>query len=179
MTLSAAQLKAIAPTMPQSRIDTFLGPINDAMAKFGINTAAAQAMFLAQIMHESMACYYTKEIASGAAYEGRKDLGNTQPGDGVRFKGRGLIQITGRSNYVAVMLALDIDCVEHPELLESPVYAAMSAAWFWSTHGLTEIANANTAAAFEQVTRKINGGINGLADRQAYWGRTKLVLGVK
>ncbi|MDF2435470.1 MAG: putative chitinase [Mucilaginibacter sp.] len=179
MPLTVAQLKTIAPSMTASRIDTFLGPINDAMMKFNINTPAAQAMFLAQIMHESCACYYTKELASGQAYEGRKDLGNSQPGDGVRYKGRGLIQITGRANYAAVTMALDIDVLSNPELLEAPENAALSAGWFWSTHGLTELASANTADAFEKVTRRINGGINGLVDRQAYWGRAKIALGVK
>lgn len=173
MPLTSDQLKAIAPHMPVARIDLFLGPINDAMEKYGISTPAVQAMFLAQIMHESGECRYVKELASGAAYEGRKDLGNTQPGDGVRFKGRGLIQITGRANYVAVSLALDIDAVNHPELLEQPEYAALSAAWFWSNHGLTTIAEQNTDDAFKLVTKRINGGYNGLADRQEYWSRAK------
>jgi len=82
---------------------------------------------------------YNKEIASGAAYEYRKDLGNIYPGDGVKFKGRGLIQITGRSNYTAAAKALGIDCINHPELLEQPEWAVKSACWWWENKGLNEI----------------------------------------
>jgi putative chitinase len=178
MSINSEQLKSIAPTMSSSRINTFLSPINDAMDKFGITSPAAQAMFLAQIMHESGACFYTAEIASGQAYEGRADLGNTQPGDGVRYKGRGLIQVTGRANYAAVGKALGVDFIDNPTLLQDPENAALSAAWFWDSRHLTEIANLNTEAAFETVTHRINGGLNGLADRQAYWGRAKEALGV-
>jgi putative chitinase len=178
MPITSDQLKAIAPTMSQVRLTTFLGPINDTLSKFNISTPAAQAMFLAQIMHESCACIYTVEIASGKAYEGRIDLGNTQPGDGVKYKGRGLIQITGRTNYAAVGQALGVDFINHPTLLEQPENAALSAGWFWNSRHLTDIANLNTEAAFEVVTHRINGGLNGLVDRQQYWGRAKTALGI-
>jgi Predicted chitinase len=178
MRITASHLKAIEPTITKYRIDKFLGPINRAMEKFGITEPEVQAMFLAQIMHESGAFRYVEEIASGKAYEGRKDLGNTQPGDGVRFKGRGLIQITGRANYKAVSEALEQDFVSNPELLEEPENAALSAAWFWNSRGLTEVAKSNTEAAFRLVTRRINGGYNGLADRLKYWVRAKKALGV-
>lgn len=178
MSLTAVQLKSIAIYMSDERVAKFLDPINKAMDKFGIASPAAQAMFLAQLMHESGECRYVLELASGTAYEGRHDLGNTQTGDGVRFKGRGLIQITGRTNYGLVGKALGIDCVTTPSLLEQPENAALSAAWFWATHGLTQIAEQNTDDAFKLVTKRINGGYNGLADRLGYWARAKKVLGV-
>lgn len=147
--------------------------LDAAMREFDINTPARQASFLSQVGHESGQLRYVRELASGAAYEGRKDLGNTQPGDGVRFRGRGLIQITGRANYTAAMMALDVDCIERPEVLEQPVNACRSAAWFWKSHGLNELADAGDQV---KVTKRINGGINGLADRLALFEVAKRVL---
>ncbi len=166
------QLNQIMPHA-NSRANLFLDPLNSAMDEFDINTPARQAAFLSQIGHESGQLYYVKEIASGSAYEGRKDLGNTQPGDGVRFKGRGLIQITGRYGYIECMMGLGIDCVENPDLLEQPENAARSAAWWWKNHGLNELADVGN---FLRITKKINGGINGLADRQALFEVAKQVL---
>src|SRR5258707_58804 len=119
------------------RATDFLTPLRDAMREFSIDASPErEAAFLAQIAHESGELRYVHEIASGEAYEGRHDLGNTEAGDGVRFKGRGLIQVTGRANYAACGLALDLPLLFHPELLESPDNACRSAAWFWDKHGL-------------------------------------------
>ena len=166
------QLRQIMP-MARYRALEFLAPLNDTMAEFDISTPARQASFLSQIGHESGQLRYVKELASGNAYEGRLSLGNTQPGDGIRYKGRGLIQITGRANYTACMLALDIDCVEHPEILETPANACRSAGWFWKSHGLNELADTGNQIA---VTRRINGGTNGLDDRLALFNVAKGVL---
>lgn len=136
------------------------------MTEFEIIGKPRETSFLAQIAHESLQLVYSAEIASGVRYEGRIDLGNTQSGDGVRFKGRGLIQITGRANYIACMMALGIDCVEHPELLEEPEHAARSACWFWQSHGLNQLADKGDQRA---VTRRVNGGYNGLAERLAFF----------
>lgn len=155
------------------RAETFLEPMNAAMDEFEINTPARQAAFLAQIAHESGSLRYVKEIASGDAYEGRGDLGNTQEGDGVRFKGRGLIQITGRANYAQCGAALGLDLLAEPELLETPENACRSAAWFWHSRGLNELAD---AGEFRLITKRINGGYNGLSDRQAYYIKAKEVL---
>ena len=171
--ITADNLRAIMP-YAGSRANTFADPLNYAMLEFEINTPAREAAFLAQIAHESGSLKYVKEIASGSAYEGRADLGNTQPGDGMFFKGRGLIQITGRANYRACGEALDLPLLERPVLLEMPEHAAMSAAWFWKTHGCNELADAGD---FERITRKINGGLNGYADRLAYYARAQQVLG--
>jgi putative chitinase len=147
-----------------ARVNQWVEPLNNAMHRYEINTKPRIAAFLAQLGHESGRLFYVREIASGEAYEGRKDLGNTEPGDGRRFRGRGLIQITGRRNYTLCGIALELDLLNHPELLEKPEHAAMSAAWFWWNHKLNELADAGD---FKKITRRINGGYNGLADRIA------------
>ena len=166
------QLKEIMPYAGK-RAETFLEPLNAAMAEFEINTPARQAAFLAQITHESGSLRYVKEIASGAAYEGRKDLGNTEEGDGMRFKGRGLIQITGRANYAQCGAALGLDLLAEPDLLEQTENACRRAGWFWQTRGLNELAD---DGEFKLITKRINGGYNGLADRQAYYARARGTL---
>jgi putative chitinase len=132
-------------------------------------------MFLAQVAHESGEFRYVQELASGSAYEGRKDLGNTEPGDGVRFKGRGLIQITGRANYEACGRAIGADFIADPALMEQPTWAVGSAAWFWQQHGMNELADAEN---FDAITRRINGGSNGQQDRLAYLMRAKKAMGI-
>jgi putative chitinase len=159
--MTPVDLLAIMP-FAKSRIAAFFSPLVAAMGEFDINTQARQAAFLAQVGHESGQLRYVRELASGAAYEGRKDLGNIQPGDGIRFKGRGLIQITGRTNYAACGVALGLDLIARPELLEDPENACRSAGWFWKTHGLNELADSGDQV---RVTKRINGGTNGLADR--------------
>lgn len=166
--------------LAKPRIAAFFSPLCAAMEEFEINTPARQAAFLAQIGHESDQLLYVREIASGKAYEGRADLGNTEPGDGVKYKGRGLIQITGKANYIACMMALNIDCVHRPELLEEPVNACRSAGWFWRTHALNELADAGDQV---KVSKAINCGSpnsrtmpNGLANRLALFQLAKEVL---
>lgn len=169
-------LLAIMPAAGRPRAALFCGPLTEAMAAYGINTPERVAAFLAQVAHESGSLRYVRELASGEAYEGRKDLGNTQPGDGVRFKGRGLIQITGRSNYSDCSESLfghRSTLLDHPELLEQPGYATMSAGWFWNSRNLNALAD---AGQFEAITRRINGGLNGQADRLAHYHRALEVL---
>lgn len=166
-------LKAICPTARESTLEPFVAPLNDAMAEYDINTADREAMFLAQVAHESGAFHYVQEIASGGAYEGRTDLGNIEPGDGIRYKGRGLIQITGRTNYQLCGDALNLDLLGSPELLEQADNAARSAAWFWNNHGLNDLADRGD---FLRITKSINGGTNGYADRQAYLTRAQAVI---
>src|SRR6185436_1802430 len=104
-------------------------------------TPLRQAMFLAQLGHESMSFRYMEEIASGAAYEGRKDLGNTHTGDGKRFKGRGPIQLTGRANYKAAGDALGVDFINSPEIAAFTEYGFRTAVWFWGTRNLNPLAD--------------------------------------
>lgn len=166
------QLRKIMP-LAGKRAEVFCAPLNAAMAEFAIDTPARQAAFLAQVAHESGQLRYVRELASGQAYEGRKDLGNTASGDGPRFRGRGLIQVTGRANYRACGDALGLDLIDTPELLEQPANACRSAAWFWKTHGLNELADAGDQV---RVTRRVNGGTNGLAERLAYFETAEKVL---
>ncbi|WP_308920602.1 glycoside hydrolase family 19 protein [Janthinobacterium sp. J1-1] len=168
-------LDQLIKIMPNARAKAgiFLPALNAAMLEFGINTPARQASFLAQLAHESGQLLYVRELASGAAYEGRKDLGNVQPGDGVRFRGRGLIQVTGRTNYAACGKALGLDLLAQPALLEQTVNACRSAGWFWQSRGLNALADAGDQVA---VTRKVNGGTNGLAERLAFFKVAQKVL---
>lgn len=172
--ITIQQLRTIMP-LAGGRAAMFCEPLNAAMAEFGIDTPARQAAFLAQIAHESGSLRYVRELASGIAYEGRLKLGNTHPGDGVRFKGRGLIQITGRDNYRAASIALfgDYRLLNDPALLEETENACRSAAWFWHSHGLNALADVGD---FERITRRINGGLNGLQDRNAYYARANLAI---
>jgi len=168
---------AIATGARIDRAQTFLPFLEDAMHEFDIDTPARQAAFLAQIGHESGGLHWLVEIwgptASQARYETRYDLGNVAPGDGFRYRGRGLIQLTGRGNYQSAGEALGADLIGKPELLGEPALACRSAGWFWKTHGCNELADAGD---FEKVTRRINGGLNGYADRLGKWEKAKEVL---
>lgn len=155
------------------RAARFADALRRAMEEFDINTPQRQCAFLAQIAHESGQLRYVRELASGNAYEGRADLGNVCDGDGVRFKGRGLIQITGRSNYERCGRELGLDLVNQPELLEETDAACRSAAWFWQRRGLNELADADD---FRAITKRINGGYNGYEDRLAFYRRAQEVL---
>lgn len=182
--MTALQIKAVGCTAG-ANVQTLLPYLADTCAKFRITSPAAQLCFLAQVSHESGSFFYTEELASGTAYEGRKDLGNVLPGDGVKYKGRGFIQITGHANYHAVGQALGADFINNPTLLgaknieacspDQLKYAALSAGWFWSKTGLTALADRidlnksideePNLDVFKEITRKINGGYNGLPDR--------------
>lgn len=168
MLVSKQQLAWIYKEADPKLIDRFLDPINKTLDEFEINTPQRIRMFLAQIGHESGQLRYRKELASGEAYEGRKDLGNKEPGDGVRYKGRGLIQITGRYNYGLLSLALGLPLLEKPELLEEDLNACRSAGWFWYKSNLNALAD---MGKFETITRRINGGMNGYSDRYKLYQR--------
>ena len=168
---------ALAMGIPLARAEKWAEGLTAAMVGAQIDNRLRIAAFLAQVGHESGALVYVKELggpAYFAKYEGRKDLGNTQPGDGAKFCGRGLIQVTGRANYRACSQALfgDDRLLDRPELLEQPVWAARSAAWYWSTRNLNALADVDR---FTELTRRINGGTNGLEDRKA---RYRLALSV-
>lgn len=135
---------------------------------FQVNTDKRIAAFMAQAAHESNNFKTLKEYASGAAYEGRKDLGNTVKGDGVKFKGRGIFQVTGRANYTTYSKKLfnDTRLLNNPELLEQPEWAVLSALHYWNDKKLNALADAGN---FTAITKAINGGTNGLKDRQSKW----------
>src|SRR5574343_870691 len=172
--ISFDQLVRIMPYAKQ-RADRFIDPLNAAMSEFDISeNGLREAAFLAQIAHESGELRYVEELASGSAYEGRDDLGNLYSGDGVKYKGRGLIQLTGRSNYEACGEALGLDLVGCPELLEEPINACRSAAWYWQSRGLNDLADRHQ---FLRITKVINGGTNGWNDRLKYYQRALDVIG--
>lgn len=151
--------------------------LTEAMAAYEITTPHRQAMFLAQIGHESGGLQYVKELwgptPTQLRYEFRADLGNTELGDGSKYRGRGLIQITGRANYARCGEALGLPLITHPEYLEQAKYAALSAAWFWATHGLNPIADRGDLRA---ATRVINGGLNGQPERARLYESAKAAL---
>lgn len=165
----------------QAVANKWAGPLTEAMGKWEINTQDRQAAFIAQIGHESGRLRYVREIwgptPAQKRYEGRKDLGNVEPGDGFKYRGRGLIQITGRANYRKCGQALGVGLESSPELLEQPKWAAESAAWFWAEHGLNELADRGTELAFRQITKRINGGFNGYAERLELWELALKALG--
>jgi putative chitinase len=147
-------------------VASFAEPLTAAMTEWGIATGRRRAAFLAQCAHESGELRYLREIASGVTYEGRTDLGNIVAGDGARFKGGGLLQITGRANYREAGTALGLDLENQPTLIETPIGASRSAAWFWQRHGLNALADADR---FGEITKVINGGYSGLDARLRYW----------
>ena len=161
--LTPEQLRRIYTQCPESRIQLYTPLLVAMFEEFQINTPQRIRMFLAQIGHESGQLRYTEELASGKAYEARRDLGNTVAGDGVRYKGRGLLQITGRSNYSQCAVDLGLPLVENPELLAQPEPAARSAGWYWNKHNLNSLCD---QGLFELLTRRINGGLNGYPSRR-------------
>lgn len=139
-----------------------------------LDTPLRLTHFMAQLAHESGGFRYMEEIASGAAYEGRANLGNVQPGDGKRYKGRGPLQLTGRANYREYGRALGIDFESHPEIVALPSVGLMVACRYWTEKKLNALADADH---IEAITRRVNGGLNGLADRKGYLTKAKgLVL---
>ena len=176
MPITQQQLLQILPNAAR-QAGVFVSALNTAMNRYGIVSTPRAAAFIAQVGHESGQFRWLKELwgptAQQAGYEGRADLGNTVPGDGSKYRGRGLIQITGRANYAACGEALGLDLINNPQLLEQPQYAAMSAAWFWSTKGLNTLAD---QWQFVKITRRINGGLTGQDDRQALYDKALKVL---
>ena len=180
MPITTLQLQQILPSAGQSA-GVFVPVLNTAMVRYQIVGSLRMAAFIAQIGHESGQLRYVREMGSDqylSKYDTgslAKRLGNTPEadGDGQKYRGRGLIQITGRANYAECGEALGLDLVNHPELLEKPQHACMSAAWFWSSRGLNTLAD---AGKFDTITRRINGGQNGVADRRALYARALKVL---
>jgi len=176
MPITTQQLQQILPNAGQ-RAGVFAPLLNAAMQRYQIVGNKRVSAFIAQIGHESGQLVYAREIwgptAAQLKYEGRADQGNTVSEDGFKYRGRGLIQITGRTNYAACGEALGIYLINQPELLEQPQYACLSAAWFWTTKGLNTLAD---PGEFNTITRRINGGLNGLADRLSLWAKAREVL---
>lgn len=200
MPITTQQLLQILPSAGQSA-GVFVPVLNTAMNHYQIVGLKRVAAFVAQVGHESghlahlvenlnysadalrktWPSRFNAELATTAARKPEQianiaygnRMGNSAPGDGWKYRGRGLIQITGRSNYAECGEALGLDLVNHPELLEKPQHACMSAAWFWASRGLNTLAD---AGSFSKITSRINGGQNGAADRQALYAKALKVL---
>ena len=200
MPITTQQLLQILPNAGQSA-GVFVSVLNTAMNHYQIVGLKRVAAFVGQVGHESghlarlvenlsysadalrktWPCRFNAELATtvarkpeqiaNIAYGNR--MGNTAPGEGWKYRGRGLIQITGKNNYRACGEALGLDLTAQPELLENPQHACMSAAWFWATNGLNTSAD---AGKFDAITQRINGGQTGAADRQALYARALKVL---
>jgi putative chitinase len=174
--LSQDKLHGIMLQATAQALNKYYQPLVTLMPNSEINTPLRKAHFLAQLGHESDDLLYSEEIASGKEYEGRTDLGNTEKGDGPRFKGRGLMQLTGRANYVAYGKARKQDYVTAPNytLIATDSNLAVDVScWFWATHRLNALADLDDLKA---ITIKINGGTNGLPDRAAHLRRAKCLL---
>jgi putative chitinase len=206
--LSRDQLAAI---MPYANADRWTDPLNEAMARYSINTPERVAAFLAHVAHESDECrcltenlrytatglcrtwpkrFPSLELAAPYAnnpeaianyvYANRLGNGDTASGDGWRFRGRGLIQLTGRTNYTTAGDALGLYLATRPELLEEWFPAALTAAWFWESRGCNALADSQAGddaeEDFKRITQIINGGTHGLAARRAYWYRAQGVV---
>ncbi|MFK9081945.1 glycoside hydrolase family 19 protein [Pseudomonas neuropathica] len=178
MPITQQQLLQILPNAG-AKAGVFVPVLNTAMQRYQIVGLRRVAAFVAEIGHESGQLVYVREIwgptPAQAKYEGRKDLGNFVAGDGFKYRGRGLIQITGHDNYLVCSKALfgDDRLLRTPELLEQAEWAAMSAAWFWSSRNLNALAD---SGSFEMITRRINGGLNGLAERLSFYNTALKVL---
>jgi putative chitinase len=182
MPITAQQLLQILPSSGK-QANVFASEMSLAMGQYQINTPKRMAAFIAQVGHESGQFRYVRELG-GDQYLSKYDtgalakrLGNTPEadGDGQKYRGRGLIQITGRDNYLACSKALfgDNRLLSTPELLEQAEWACKSAAWFWNSRNLNALADAGDMSG---ITKRINGGFNGLAERLAFYERAKKVL---
>lgn len=174
--LNIDSLSAIMAHGSNSNIRIYLPLLQTQLAKYDISSPLRIAHLLAQLGHESLSLTYTEELASGEAYEGRKDLGNTETGDGKRFKGRGLIQLTGRANYAAYSKDSGLGLLKTGnEILisKNPEYALDVSLWFWKKNNLNKRADMDDLRG---ITKRVNGGYNGLEDRANYLCRAKFFL---
>jgi putative chitinase len=182
--ITLQQLRAIYTNAPLKKLKSYLPHLNKAMTEAKINNKLRKAAFLAQVAHESAEFVYMKELGgysyfmkmydiTGSRPSVARDLGNTKPGDGARYPGRGPIQVTGKHNYRACGKALGLDLIHHPELVEKPSVAFRASAWYWRSRGINKAADKGD---FQQVTRLINGGLNGYTDRLKYYNRARNVL---
>jgi putative chitinase len=171
--LTKEQIRKIAPNSKDEIIDPLVVYLNKYMPKYEVNNYLRVCHFLAQAAHEAASFRTLEEYASGAAYEGRRDLGNTQRGDGVRYKGRGIFQLTGRANYRDIGKKIGMDLENNPELAESPEVSVLTALEYWNFRNLNKWADEDNV---ERITRLINGGLNGFEDRKKYLARCKQVI---
>jgi putative chitinase len=175
--LTAQQLQAIMPKLDAARASSFAKPLGDAMKEFEINTPKRRAAFLAQVASESNELTFLEQLMGNpAADDGRADLGNTVPGDGRKYKGRGPLMVAGRANYKAAGQALKVDLLDKPELMAKPEVGSRAAAWYWKVNGLNELADRGDIRA---MTRKVHGDLAYLDARAKFYKQAKAVFGVR
>ena len=178
LNITAAMLNQIAPGANQTIVNGLVPYLNQYLPQYGIDTLDRMKHFFGQAAEESASFRTLTEYASGAEYEGRTDIGNTQPGDGVRFKGRGIFQITGRANYASIGKRLGVDLVDNPQLAATPQISVQTACIYWATHNLSALAD-SPATAYDTcvaITKKVNGGENGLSVRWTMTQRAAVAL---
>lgn len=184
MLITDEQLHQMIPGATDKSIKKFISPMNETLKRYNINTPPRIAAFIAQIAHESGNLYYVEEIASGSNYEFRDDLGNlhfealqiaheNKTTTGKFYKGRGLIQLTGYYNYKKFGELLKLDLIHNPELLCEPINATLISGCYWDINNCNSFAD---VGLFGKITKIINGGYNGSADRLANYARCKKVL---
>src|SRR4051794_6357404 len=161
-TVDPVALKHVCPNLDDRQASDIARGLGEAFHRYGIDNERRAAMAVAQWAEESDHFKTSEEYASGSAYEGRRDLGNTHPGDGVRFKGRGRIMITGRLNYTAMARVLELDLVAHPELLGQPPHSELASGQWWHDHECNTFCDRDD---FKGLTRRINGGLNRFDER--------------
>lgn len=171
--LSKQSLKQIAPNAKDEIIAPLMDYLNRYAPKYELNTQLRMSHFLAQAAHESAGFRTLEEYASGSAYEGRKDLGNVNKGDGTRYKGRGIFQLTGRTNYRDMGKKLGYDLENNPSLAATPEISVLTALEYWKSRGLNAFADKDDVTT---ITKKINGGLNGFEDRKQYLSKAKSIL---
>lgn len=173
--ITETELKQFSPHTRDGMIPIVTKWFNEYCNKYEVNTPLRMAAFFAQVIHECDSFNTTQEYASGSAYEDRKDLGNIIKGDGKKFKGRGYLQVTGRSNYQVVSRYIfgDNRLTDTPELLAAPQYAMLSAFWYWETHKLNDYAD---KAWLQTITKRVNGGLNGWEQRLINYNRISDIL---
>jgi putative chitinase len=181
--VSPETLRRIMPHLTRKAAATYAPPLSDALEQYDITTPARMAAFIAQIAHESGELLFWEEIwgptEAQKGYEGRADLGNFEPGDGFRYRGRGPLQVTGRANYRACGAKLGLDLESDPDLVATPDVGFRCAALFWDDKRLNLLADRESAAAFAVITKRINGGLNGLAERDRYHAAARQAFGLQ
>lgn len=194
MQVTLEQMHICFPSASAQLISSFLEPLNETIDKYQINTPQRLSCFMAQIAHESACLKYTRELSDGKKYEHRTDLGNIDDGDGQKYVGRGLIQVTGRNNYIEVSEEFAVRFTDQPELLEGPMFASLSAGWFWKKKYLNSVADKNDSwrrnwkgkdwNKFYWISILINGynskigEPNGMPDRLKYYELSKKAFGL-
>lgn len=171
--ITKEMLRKLAPTAKEDIITHLAQHLDEQLAKYDIGSYLRVCHFLAQAAHESAGFRTLEEFASGAAYEGRADLGNVRPGDGKRYKGRGIFQLTGRANYRVMGQKLGVDLENRPELASDPMISIKTACEYWNSRKLSIYADLDDVRT---VTKRINGGYNGFEDRKLYLQRVKTII---